>query len=39
MADKIQSITEYPEISFIDDYTIDKLEEEMIAWFRENMQK
>lgn len=35
MADKMRAITDYPEISFIDNYTIDKLEEEMIAWFQE----
>ena len=35
MADKMRAITDYPAISFIDNYTIDKLEEEMIAWFQE----
>ncbi len=35
MADKIKAITDYPDISFIDSYTIDKLEDEMIAWFKE----
>lgn len=35
MADKIQAITDYPELSFIDGYTIDRLEEEIIAWFKE----
>ena len=35
MADKIKSITEYPEISFIDDYTMVELEADMIAWWKE----
>lgn len=35
MADKIKSITEYPEISFIDDYTMVELEADMIARWKE----
>ena len=35
MADKMRAITDYPAISFIGNYTIDKLEEEMIAWYQE----
>lgn len=31
--DDLKSIEEYPDISFIDHYTVKRLEEEMIGWF------
>lgn len=31
----LKSIKDYPEISFMDNYTIEKLSDDMISWFKE----
>lgn len=33
-SDNLRSIEEYPDISFIENYSIEQLEEDMITWFR-----
>lgn len=38
-ADNLKSIKEYPEISFIDNYTISQLEDDMLGWFKEKKKE
>lgn len=35
----IKAIQDYPDISFIDNYTIKRLEEEMISWFKQKKEE
>lgn len=35
----IKSINEYPDVSFIDNYTVEKLESDMILWFGEKRKE
>lgn len=35
----LKAIMEYPDISFIENYTIKKLEEDMISWFKEKRKE
>lgn len=37
--DDLKSIKDYPDISFIENYTVEKLEADMIAWFREKRKE
>lgn len=37
--DLLKVIQDYPDISFIDNYTVDRLEEEMIGWFKEKKKE
>lgn len=39
MDDKLKAIEDYPDISFIDHYTLARLEEEMVAWFKEKRKE
>jgi phage-related baseplate assembly protein len=38
-ADDLKPIEDYPEISFIDNYTIKQLEEDMVNWFKEKKKE
>lgn len=37
--DELRAISDYPDISFIDNYTISKLEEDMISWYKEKRKE
>ncbi|MCI8887927.1 MAG: baseplate J/gp47 family protein [Hungatella sp.] len=39
MNDELQAIKDYPDISFIEHYTLDRLEEDMITWFKEKKKE
>ncbi len=39
MTDDLKPVREYPDISFIDNYTVSRLEEDMLAWFREKRKE
>lgn len=39
MADMIESVVDYPEISFIEDYTISQLENDMYKWYQEKTKE
>lgn len=38
-ADNLNAIEDYPDISFINGYTVKKLEEDMISWFRKRKKE
>lgn len=38
-ADNLKSIKEYPEISFIDNYTISRLQDDLLGWFKEKKKE
>lgn len=38
-AGDLKAIEDYPDISFINDYTMKKLEEDMISWYREKRKE
>lgn len=37
--DDLKSIKDYPDISFIENYTVEKLEADMVGWFREKRKE
>lgn len=39
ISDEMRTIYEYPDVSFIDHYTIKRLEDEMIAWYKEKKKE
>lgn len=39
MADELKAIYDYPDISFIDGYTLEKLNEDMLNWFQDKKQE
>lgn len=39
MNETLKSIEDYPEISFIENYTIEQLEEDMISWYKEKKKE
>ena len=38
MADELKAIEDYPDVSFIDGYTLDQLNEDMLSWYQEKME-
>lgn len=39
MADNLKELTDYPDVSFIDNITIDELQEKMLAWYKEKYKE
>ena len=39
ISDEMRTIYEYPDVSFIDHYTVTQLEDEMIAWYKEKKKE
>ncbi len=39
ISDEMRTIYEYPDVSFIDHYTVKRLENEMIAWYKEKKKE
>lgn len=39
ISDEMRTIYEYPDVSFIDHYTVTRLEDEMIAWYKEKKKE
>ena len=38
MADELKAIEDYPDVSFIDGYTLDQLNKDMLSWYQEKME-
>lgn len=39
MADELKSLEDYPDISFIDNYTLEALQTDMFGWFQDKMKE
>lgn len=39
MNDELKPVREYPDISFIDSYTVERLENDMVGWFKEKRKE
>lgn len=39
MADSLKALEDYPDISFIDNITIDDLQAKMLAWYKEKYKE